>query len=399
MHLPLTGYVLLSCLALLATLDAATVRASDSQGVTISFLNPYVGSFHLSCLYPTDTSITADTTINDVITTMAALVDNVVPPSVFLVYSDPAHSRQLQPDTPLDDTTVLYVDVVHPDLTVVEGLSVRKERRLLELVERIDAAIDAAVHRGQQQLAEGAKKAEQLAEEAAAQATLVHLLEARVSGLDQLLTGDGQSSAKAALQRAADAVAIAAVLADAQVRLTSDLQSDIAEVQGLLDRILLEVAKVAAIVEQAEVDLRHRHGRHERHDSEAADEQTELAEATLIVHDLTEVLELGVKAVAEAHDILRDGEAAVAAAEAVAEAVEIAECAVNEAQKAVQRASTQYEQDKQGGSQGEGVDATESSTGNDGGKQEGADATIMNTSATSTMSATAAAFASNGSQS
>ena len=262
-----------------------------TAGVTITFADEQVGSFHLSHLYPSNTPITADSSINDIQTTLAAFVSNVVPSTVFLTYSDPSHTCLLSTSTVLGGTAVLYVGVVHPYLSAaVAGLSERRERRLLELVERTDATIVDVVHRGQDRLAIAAAKAEELADDAAAQAALVRLLEARVYGLDKLAGSDQPSSV---LQTADDAVAAAVVTATAQVRVTADLQSDITEVQTLLAHILRDVAEVAVIVDQAETELEHGRRHHARGGTEAAKEQIELSEARLIVHALTEVLELG----------------------------------------------------------------------------------------------------------
>ena len=365
MRVSITSRLLVCCLALLASFTAA-IPDPAAQGVTITFLDEHVGSFHLLFLYPTATAITANTCIDDITATLAALVDNVVDPSVFLAYSDADHTAQLAGDELLDDRAVLYVDVVHPDLTVVEGLSERKERRLLRLVEKIDAAIVDVVHRGQQQLLVAAETAEQLAEVTAAQDAQVQLLDARVAGLEKREGSDECT----ALETAEDAVAAAAVTANAQTRLTDELQDDIVEVQALLARILRDVAEVAAIVDEAETELQHRRRRHSHRGDEAAEEQQELAEATLIVRALTEVLELGVKAVAEAQDILGDGEAAVLLGQAVADAVEVAKCAVDDAERALRDVPARNKEDGNDGKQTDGTGKTENRTGVSDGTQQ-----------------------------
>ena len=369
MRRPLIQCILLVSFALLVSLCVAIPSTLESEGgITIIFPDPHVGSFHLSYLYPSTDAITADTCIDDITAALAALVDDVVDPSVFLVYADSSHTTQLQENDLLGDRSVLYVDVVHPELTVVEGLSEKKERRLLQVVGKIDAAVVKVVQRGQDDLAIAAKKAEQLVEEAAAQAAVVELLVARVSVLEQLERSDDS------LQAAEDAVATAELAASAQESLTYELQSDIVEVQGLLARILHDLAEVSAIVDEAEAELDHRHRRYGRRDTEAAAEQAEFADATLIVRALTEVLELGVKAVAEAQNIVTDGEAAVLLAEAVAQAVEVAKCAIDDAETASRSTPKQHEQDGQADTQN-GADATntaESSTGKDSNAQQGA---------------------------
>ena len=76
---------------------------------------------------------------------------------------------------------------------------------------------------------------------------------------------------------------------------------------------------------------------------------------------------------AEAQDILRDGEVAVVLAKAVAGAVEIAKCAVDEAERVWSKATRQQEHYGEGGNQGEGAGGGESSTGSYEGGPAGAD--------------------------
>ena len=399
MRRPLYCYLLLVCVVLLASLSAASIRVDDSDGdsvtidggIIIAFPDPHVGSFHLAYLYPSKDAITADTTIDDITATLAALVDNVVPASVFIAYTNASYTQQLQGDSVLGGATRLYIGVVHPDLTVVEGLSLLKERRLLQLVRRIDTSVVNVVHRGQKRLLVAAVKVEKLADDAAAQTALVELLEARIFN-------SGTTA-----QEAEDAVAAAAIAVNAQESLTSDLQNDVAEVQRLLTRILRDVAEVGAVVDQAEAKL---HRRHAHRDDEAAVEQTELDEATVVVRALTEVLELGVKAVAQAQDILQGGEAAVVLRQAVDDAVEAAKCAVDDAQRAsstpslqltqldsgVQQAQATVEAESSTGSieAGEQVEGTleaDSSTGNSGGGQQQVELTAELQSSTGSLGA------------
>ena len=390
-----TACLFILCSLFCASFAGATVDSSAApQGVTITFPDEHVGSFHLSSLYPDGIAITADTPLDDIKSTLAAFVDDVVPSSVFLAYSNCSYTEQLPADALLGARTELFVGVAHPDLSLVDGLSERQERRLVRLVERIDAAIDRVVRRGQADLLEAADKAEQLVDDAGAQTALVQLLDARVYELIQRAHGD-QSSAEAALRAAEDAVATASVAAYAQMRLTGGLQGEIAEVQALLRRILRDVAEVDAIVGQAQSGLGG-HGRERGSHGgggKAAEEQKELAEATLVVQALTEVLELGVKAVAQAYDILSGGEAGVVLEEALVEAVQAAQVAVDEAEGALRDVPADCEQSGAADQQTQATGVAVSSTASDACTQAATGSVDSEQSSTANQQAQAPAVA------